>query len=439
MESPAVPFKASRARELNRAARLSIISALARAPGFLVPVLIAATFGAGRETDAYFIAYAAALVVGGTISQGVEVAIVPFSAREISARGRGAIGFVDRGALGTGSVALLIWGAAIAASYLVVRSDLRQAATSFGLSFAPLVLAWCASSAYSGTLIARDAIGVATGTSILRGAGGVIALVAAPRGMGLTAVALGLGVGEVARTWWMRRTLMRRLVDSGGGGTASVGFAKAAFAQVTAVAIGGTAPLGERVLATTLGAGGVSHLEYAARLLIVPQLVFDGALSPILLSRWSREIAARGHGPTRREVVKEVLEGMGVALVLGAALALTAPFWVRLILRHGHFSDVDAAEVGDLLRLLSIGFVFSMGAVLLERYFMAAARNRTLAMLSVLRVLTRLGVAFAFITHLGLRAFACGFAGGELVYLLTLTGALWRRPSDLSVQGPPGA
>lgn len=436
MDLPSAPSKVSRARDLNRAARLSVVSAFARAPGFLVPVLIAATFGAGRETDAYFIAYAAALLVGGTISQGVEVAIVPFAAREISMRGRGAIAFVDRGALETGGIALLLWGAAIVASFFLVRPDLRQAATTFGLSFAPLVLAWCASSAYSGTLIARDAIGVATGTSILRGVGGVIALVIAPRGLGLSAVALGLGAGEVVRVWWMRRALLRRLIDAGTGGPRSVGFARAAFAQVTAVAIGGTAPLGERVLATSLGTGGVSHLEYAARLLIVPQLVFDGALSPILLSRWSREIAVRGRGPKPQEVAKEVLEGMGVALAMGAVLALTAPFWVHLILRHGHFSDVDAAEVSDLLRLLSLGFVFSMGAVLLERYFMATARNRTLALLSVLRVLTRVGVAFALIAHLRLRAFACGFAGGELVYLLALAATLWKRPSDLSVSGP---
>ena len=58
------------------------MSAVARLPGFVIPLAIAAFFGAGPTTDAYFVAYSAALMIGGTLGQAIEAAIVPFVARE---------------------------------------------------------------------------------------------------------------------------------------------------------------------------------------------------------------------------------------------------------------------------------------------------------------------------------------------------------------------
>ena len=77
----------------ERALYLAFISAVARVPGFLIPLLIAAVFGAGQETDAYFLAYGAVFLTGGTLAQGIESAIVHFSSSA-----RHTQGFEDRAA-----------------------------------------------------------------------------------------------------------------------------------------------------------------------------------------------------------------------------------------------------------------------------------------------------------------------------------------------------
>ena len=61
----------------RRTAWLTTASVTGRLPGFLIPVLVAAVFGAGSQTDAYFLAYSAVLLLGGTLAQSVEVSIVP--------------------------------------------------------------------------------------------------------------------------------------------------------------------------------------------------------------------------------------------------------------------------------------------------------------------------------------------------------------------------
>lgn len=380
-------------------------------------MLIAATFGAGRDTDAYFLSYAAALAIGGVISQAVEVAIVPFAARELGAGRAAATRFLDSTASRIAGTAAIVWLLAMAVSWTVARPDVRPSVLRYGACFAPLVVAWCASATYSGGLISRDAIGRATGSMMGRGVGGVIALILMPRSVGLAAVAIGLGVGEIARAFWMRKELVSLVPSEGVRSAGTQPFATAATAQLAAVAANGMAPLGERIMAASLGAGAVSHLEYASRLLVVPQLVFDGALSPLLLSRWSRAAALDGRPPAARDVLAEVSRGIVLAGVIASLVWFTGSFWVRLLLHHGEFGDRDAQIVTTLLRALSIGFIASMGAVLLERFFMATAQNWTLAALSVVRLATRLGVAFATVASLGLMAFTVGFAAAECVYL----------------------
>src|ERR1051326_995196 len=93
----------------RRALYLAFVSAVGRAPAFLIPILIAGFFGAGRATDAYFIAYSAVLFLGGTVAQGVEQAIVPFAARLIELRDGTARWYLDRAAFGSAAVAAVIW------------------------------------------------------------------------------------------------------------------------------------------------------------------------------------------------------------------------------------------------------------------------------------------------------------------------------------------
>ena len=409
----------------RRAVYLALISGVARAPGFLIPILIAAYYGAGPRTDAYFIVYSAALFIGGTVAQGIEVAIVPFAARAIASGRRAAAGFLDGTALRTSLAAGLAW---VVGAPLVVwasQKGLHHEVAVYGICFAPLVILWNTSSVYCGGLVSQDAIGLAIGSALWRGAGGVAAIVLAPHDTGLEAVPVGLAAGELARAWWLRERVLKRLPETSAlSQTRSQQFGSAAAAQVLAGAAGGSVGVAERFLAATLGAGAVSHLEYASRLLVIPGLVFDGALAPLLLSRWSQAVATRGVLPARTEVVRALAKGMGVALAIAALTYGLAGEAVSLFLHHGRFMEADAVAVTSLLRLLALGYVGSMGAVLLERYYLARAKNRLLAALSVARFSLRVGTALLLLPAFGLLAFGFGFAAAEYGYLTALLVAL---------------
>jgi peptidoglycan biosynthesis protein MviN/MurJ (putative lipid II flippase) len=165
-------------------------------------------------------------------------------------------------------------------------------------------------------------------------------------------------------------------------------------------------------------------LEYATRLLGVPAVLFDGAIAPLLLARWSEEIAAHGREPPRAEVVRIVAKGLALALGCALALVASAPLVVHLLLAHGRFTSSSEVAVVRLLQLLAVGFVATMGALMLERFYLASTRNRTLAVLSLCRAGIRVVSVWFLLPSYGLTAFAIGYALADWSYLITLVGLL---------------
>jgi len=405
---------------VRRTAHLVAVSTAARAPALLVPILMAAIFGSGSTTDAYFLAYSAVLFVGGTLGQGMEQAVVPFAAREIHRADGSARPYLEAAARGSAGAGVVVWLLCVPVLDALASPGLRAMVLVYAMCFTPLVLAWCAASTFSGALIGQWKIATATGSMLWRGAGAAAGLMLVPFGAGLTGVAVGLGAGEIARLWWLRRALIRTLpaeLDARAPHAPLGGLARAASAQVGASAAIGGAPVVERLFAMSLGVGAVSHLEYAMRVFSAAAVVFDGALVPLLLARWTSHVTVTGATPARRDVWHAIAKGLAVAAAIALILVAGAGPIVSLVLRHGHFTAADATAVAGVLRALSAAYVANAGASLVERYYIAARRNRTLAMLSVGRAGLRLLTVWLFLQTQGLLAFPIGFAVSEFVYL----------------------
>jgi len=415
--------------------RLAVISAVARTPAFLIPILIAAVFGAGRRTDAYFLAYSLVLFLGGTLAQGLMQAVVPFAAVAFRHGAATARTYLDRGCRASVLAGTVLWVLGLAAFALVSQSELRRDATLYAVAFTPLALAWCAASIFAGALIAEWKIGTSTGSMLWRGVGAVLGVALVPLGAGLWGVAVGLGAGEVLRALWLRRRTWVAISERPDLAPSESAVALplrdlllASGAQFLASASIAVAPVVERLLAARLGVGSISRLEYATRLLVVPMVLFDGALVPLALARWTYQITAEGRAPTRREVLRVAGKGFLVAAAIGVVLALLSSQFVHILLARGRFTPDDETSVSRILQLLSISFVGNMTAQLVERHYIALTRNRILAVLNIGRTVIRITVAWSLLGSFGLSAFPIGFAVSDWLYLAVLAALLEARP-----------
>ena len=142
----------------RRALYLALVSAVARAPAFVIPILLAAIFGSGQRTDAYFIAYSAVLFLGGTLGQGVEQAIVPFAARQLHRADGSAGRYLDAAARRSAAAGLVTWLVGLPILVGLAAPALRRLILQYALCFTPLALAWCAAAVFSGALVSQGRI-----------------------------------------------------------------------------------------------------------------------------------------------------------------------------------------------------------------------------------------------------------------------------------------
>ena len=116
----------------------------------------------------------------------------------------------------------------------------------------------------------------------------------------------------------------------------------------------GINPVVDRGMASTLGPGSVSKLDYALRLCAIPETV-TGVILPVLLSHWSAISADAGQHQLRRSVWNGVL----ITLVLMGPLIFVLHHFrisiVQLVYGHGVMESAEQLHVASVLGVYLIG------------------------------------------------------------------------------------
>jgi peptidoglycan biosynthesis protein MviN/MurJ (putative lipid II flippase) len=416
-----------------RIARVAALSAVSKGPGFLVPIVIAAGFGAGAITDTYFLAYAAVLFAGSSVGSALENTTVPDAAGSLR-RGRDhaarRLEHLALRAFAWGCMSMVGTGLVLGAGLLISRPS-GVSPSEVLLMYAlmsPIPIAWCVSGTYSGALLGAGRLEASVASTGLRGVGALVGAIATPIAGAIWPLAIGLALGEVSRTVWLRHRWRRVLeeLDAGAGVTKSaLGPADGAvLRQVAAQMLVAGGPLCERLLIAAVGAAAISRVEYGSRLLWVASVGFDGGIAPYLLFRWSTQRAAGLLRVDWSMVFRPVVAAAALALVVGLSMAVFAPLIVRVVLDHGRFSPADALIVTRLLRLYAAGFVFSMIAICMERLLIARGESGRFLRLSAVRVGVRLTVVALALSPLSLLAAPCGYLVSEVIYALVVLLAI---------------
>jgi putative peptidoglycan lipid II flippase len=416
------------------------LAGLAKGPGFLIPVIIAAFFGAGPTTDAYFLAYGGVLLVGGTVGQPLESAIVPFAAHALTLGRRAAVSFtgflVQRGLLvGVASASLgagVLW---VAIHLFPPQGSPAARVFQFYLLLAPAAAAWCLAGLYTGALISAWRLEIGAIGYGFRGAGALAGAVVGAALHQLWPVAIGVSVGEWSRVWWLRGH-WRRAVDGlpdGAEGDPERGLMAAGVAQMAAQGVLAGAQFLERFLVSTVVVAAVSRIEYSYRLIMVASVLFDSGLAPWLLARWSNQQVRNGLESNWPTVYRLISIAGLAAFVVAGILVLTAPLIVVVVFHRGAFTSNDAAIVTQIFRLYAIGYLFNMSSLCVDRLLLARAQNRLFAGLAGIRAGVRLGVILGLLGTAGVFALPLGYIASEAVYLVVVLLAS-RRGTNLQLQ-----
>ena len=429
---------------LRAGALVSGLALAGRALGYARTVAAAALLGAGGAADAFFIALRLlGLLRAGLAAGGVQGAFVPAFARRLTDHGPEDGPEAARRLAGDAFVSVLAaltivailaalampWLVRSAAPGLAADPGRLELAVTLARLMLPFLvlggpaLVLCALLNGAGRFASSSSMAVLFNLAALAGLFALGPLLGSPA-HGLAAGVAAAGAVQIAvlvpacrnagvglRPRWPRfgpevRLLLRRAAP-----------AAVAAGAMQAVLL---ADLG---VATLLGPGAASHLDYAARVSGLGPALVGGAAATVLLPALAR---AEGRGGER--AVNRTLEAVLLLGVPGAAaLAAGAEPIASALFRHGAFSAADAAATARAMTAYAIGLPAWVAAATLASVLFARGEPGPAMGAALAAVAVNIGLSLPLMGPLGHAGIALATAASAWLHAALLLAVLRRR------------
>ncbi|MFF7531913.1 lipid II flippase MurJ [Streptomyces bobili] len=370
-------------------ARAALITAVLSVAGSLLGLVrdqaLARLFGAGRDTDAFLVAwtvpeFAATLL----IEDGLAFALIPAFSMALARRARGAGGDPVRalvaGTLPRLSLAFVAAGVLVAVLAPQVVGSLapglpdpalaidctRLTATcvvSFGLA------GYCSAALRAHRrFVAPAAIYVAYNTGIVTG------MFVLGERWGVRSAAVGVAVGgclmvavQLPSLWGQLR---KRDAETAGVAEEPRPLGGAIVATVLLFALCRQSQiLVERFLASQLPSGAISHLNYAQKVAQMP-MILSLMVCTVTFPVVARALAEGDTERARDRVQRDLALAACVVLLGTAAVVACAPQMIELFFQRGAFTARDTAATAGVMRVYALGLLGqTLVGVLARSYF----------------------------------------------------------------------
>jgi putative peptidoglycan lipid II flippase len=430
-------------RLARSAGLISIATMASRVLGVARDMVLAALFGAGREMDAFNVAFRVPNLLRDLFAEGaMTAAFVPTFTRTLTTEGRDRawrLGNLVMNALLLVTGVLVLIGIvfafpitrAIAGEYAAVPGKL-ELTTQLTRVMLPFLTTVAVAAAMMGMLNSLHKFFIPALSPAMFNVATIfcaVALVPLMPYVGLqpiVAIAIGTllgGVGQIALQWpTLRREGFRY--------QAVLNFRDADLREVLRLMGPGTLGLAavqinvfvNTYLATTQEQGAVSWLNYAFRLMYLPIGLFGVSIATAALPEISRHAAKQDEASMRRTIsgALRLMLMLNVPATIGL-IVLADPI-ISVLLERGHFRPYDTAATAAALMFYAPGLVGYSAVKIASPSFYSLRDSRTPVTVSVISVLVNLGLNLALIRVIGYRGLALGTA---LAAMFNATALLW--------------
>lgn len=424
----------------RRTLKVTAISVVARGTGFLIPFFIAGWFGVSDQTDVLFFVYALALFVSNVLAPVMENLSVPFIAQRRE-RGRDVPPFVAALALVALSGAIV---ASVALGILLVPllsritafspSDLDLASTLL-LQIAPLAALTVLSSVFVGALNSAGHFYTAAASPLVRAAVNLIIIYALKSTFGVSAVVIGYVAGEAIRAlllfaYSISRNLVSFAFHGSGLGQDVLEFLKVAGFQAAGMLSIGFVPLIDKTMASWLGRGSVSLLEYADRLYTIPVTLLSTGLVVTSLAHWSDLLYSQGRSALSENVRKVTAKVTWICVALSLGFGVAAPLVVRVV--YHRLSAGESHVVLFALLAFLIGVTPFVVGQLYNRALLALKQTRFLLLITVVANISNVLFNLVFMHALGVAGLALSSSATSLAVVFVLKRRFDTLASDVT-------
>lgn len=436
-------------RILRALAALASAAVAARALGVVNQTVISYQFGAGEAMDAYFAVLALPTLLVNLLVSALEASIIPVFIR-LSREGREDEASVVLSSLlnlviliaGIITIVLLLWpGAAVRA----LAPGVPSRTVAIGVSLAPLIYPTLLLNIVAGfvtsILNARRRFAAPAIAAMLVPLGILVATISLGNLLGVVALSMGLLVGTAVQLvvlLALTRNLRFRYRPILRFGHPDM---RSALHQLWPMLVGATIgqanPVVDQAVASLLGSGNISALNYALKVITIPVTVIFMASSRAVFPYFSTQVAARDFVGLK-ETLRFFAWIVGlITLATSVALIVFAYPLVDVLFHRGAFTTRDSHLTAQVVIGAAAGLVPMALGFLIPRVFSALHRNDLLLKIAVFTLITNVALDILFANVLGLPGIALATSIDYLMTLMVQIAALRGLIGPLGLLVPP--
>ncbi len=192
------------------------------------------------------------------------------------------------------------------------------------------------------------------------------------------------------------------------------------------------------VFATSVGAGAVSWLNYAFRLMQFPIGIFGVSLASATLPVFSRAWTEKNYENASLSLLKTVKRVFAINFPASSGLAFLGVPIIALIFEHGRFTHADTISTAQALAAYAVGLTaYSVVKVLVPICY-AIGETRLAVVSSVFSVVSNLIFNFLFVKKLGFVGLALGTSITAILNSILLWVLISRKMREKQVSPQTG-
>ncbi len=393
---------------------LTALTLLGRGVGFVFYAVAAWRFGRSAETDALYLAYAAAVLAMTLAGNAVGAAYGPLFARADSrsqADADGLYGHALRGVLlGSTVASLLLFPLGHQAFHHLTAFTPETAALAsrFLPYLLPGLVARSAFQVVRSTLEMRRDFSSAAWAQLARASSSVALLGLMPEDAGIWTLVVALVLPEGLQLAFVIRAAERKRIRPRlSVRPPEVGELGARLLPLLAGEAGVALNFfTDKLFAANLPSGSVTALEYADRIRVIPETLFAQGMVVVWMSDWSILAAGSRVQALRQECTRAILFTLWWGAPLAASVWLLREPAVHLLYDRGSMDGEGLALTAATLGAFAPGLLPQAAGILLARMLAARGKARALMLQGLASAFINTLLNALFMPHFGLPGIA---------------------------------
>ena len=388
-----------------------IIVALSKMLGFVREILIAYRFGAGIETDAFFISESISSVIFRLAGAGLGIAIIPIVSRIRAEKGlKEESNYIWNISVFFSLIAFILMGFTFVFTKPIVKlfaigfeGERLRLAIEFTRISIPLILFNFLYSVFEAYNHSRNQFYIPASAGFLLNIPVIIYLLLFYKNFGMVGLIISLIIGYGLRIIYLYIPLRKMIIKTQKFNIRDK-YLWSTFSIMLPIIITGLIKhinqIVDKTLASRLMYGSISALSYAAKTEGAINLLFVATLVTVLYPQFSAAVSVSDHNRLKKMFTYGFNSILLVVIPITFGIIILSYPIIKIVFMHGAFDEAASVMTASALLFYSLGIIGSGVNVIVDKIYFSFHDSKTTMKIGIITVVLNILLNIILVQHM---------------------------------------